>query len=499
MFKISVIKRLFQAGKNAVETVNRVKLPDLRIYLMVRFKRIFSGNPRKYHPIDQKILQKHKENRSWYKNGLICYAPFSNLYFRPDGLVISCCWNIAVKLGKYPEQSVTNIWKGENLKNLRRHILHDDLSNGCNLCYEQMKAGNYYNIPSVLFDDFEKISSFPSRLQFELDNTCNLECIMCSGYLSSSIRKNRDKLPPMDRKYDSGFVENLKPYIPHLKQASFYGGEPFLIEIYYQIWQNIIDINPACTFDVQTNGTILNDKVKRIISKGNFKISVSFESLRKEVYESIRVNANFENVMQNILYFANYSKEKGNPFSIAVCPMRMNWKELPDIVSFCNSIGAFVYFHTVSYPLDCAIWNLPSVQLNEIDEFLQKNKITGDSEIACQNAKRYEYLLQQVHYWYNESAAREKNGNMFDKTGNDELEAKVIQLIMDYSNSPDEQQNTKQQNILKERLSIVLETLGTDELKKTLLITLVSLPPNEIYDFLKGDSYEMIKSILKIR
>jgi MoaA/NifB/PqqE/SkfB family radical SAM enzyme len=48
---------------------------------------------------------------------------------------------------------------------------------------------------------------YPSMLELELNNTCNLECVMCIGELSSSIRKNREKLPAIRSPYDEAFVE----------------------------------------------------------------------------------------------------------------------------------------------------------------------------------------------------------------------------------------------------------------------------------------------------
>ena len=113
----------------------------------------------------------------------------------------------------------------------------------------------------------------------------NLECIMCYGNFSSSIRKNREKLPSTPTVYDEKFLESLDPIIPDLKYVKFLGGEPFLINIYYEVWERIIECNPNCLIDVQTNGTILNDRVKDILERGNFRIGVSLDSLKKETYE----------------------------------------------------------------------------------------------------------------------------------------------------------------------------------------------------------------------
>jgi MoaA/NifB/PqqE/SkfB family radical SAM enzyme len=75
----------------------------------------------------------------------------------------------------------------------------------------------------------------PKVMEFELSNECNLECVMCNGSFSSSIRKNREKLPPIISPYNDDFVNELDAFIPHLTDAKFLGGEPFMIEIYLKI------------------------------------------------------------------------------------------------------------------------------------------------------------------------------------------------------------------------------------------------------------------------
>jgi MoaA/NifB/PqqE/SkfB family radical SAM enzyme len=148
---------------------------------------------------------------------------------------------------------------------------------------------------------------------------------MCNGNTSSSIRQNRDKLPPLPTPYDDAFVEQLKEFIPHLKEAKFFGGEPFLIHSYFQIWDVMMELNPAISIFVITNGTVLTEKVKELLHKGNFEMAVSIDSIRKERYEYIRKNANYESVMQNLDYFNDYIKSKGKTMSLSFTTQRENW------------------------------------------------------------------------------------------------------------------------------------------------------------------------------
>src|SRR5690606_7989241 len=139
-------------------------------------------------------------------------------------------YNRDVLLGTYPENTIDEIWNGKNAQLLREYMQHNDLSFGCQHCKYFFDKGKFSNLKPLVFDKYSDIKNihFPQVMEFEMSNVCNYECQMCSGEVSSLIRKNRDNLPPIDVPYDSEFVKQLDPYIPHLKEAKFFGGEPFL-------------------------------------------------------------------------------------------------------------------------------------------------------------------------------------------------------------------------------------------------------------------------------
>ena len=69
---------------------------------------------------------------------------------------------------------------------------------------------------------------------------CNFECIMCDGVASSRIRKRREKCPPLLCPYDERFLDDLDEFLPHLRWARLYGGEPFLSSENYRVWSNTL-------------------------------------------------------------------------------------------------------------------------------------------------------------------------------------------------------------------------------------------------------------------
>jgi sulfatase maturation enzyme AslB (radical SAM superfamily) len=251
--------------------------------------------------------------------------------------------------------------------------------------------------------------AYPIQMEFELHNTCNLECIMCNAQNSSSIRKNRDGLPKWESSYDDDFVDQLDEFIPYLAQASFVGGEPFLIDLYYQIWEKMAAANPDINLHVTTNGTILNDKVKRVLEKGKFNFSISIESIRPQTYEKVRVNGNCNSVLKNIDYFIDYCNKGGTRLEIWVCPIRQNWKEIPEIVEYFNDRGVKVNLHTVWFPPSLALWNLPLNDLHNISTYYSSISLNTESEIEQINERQFQEIVLQVRNWINATELREKN------------------------------------------------------------------------------------------
>ena len=367
-----------------------------------------------YKPLDKKIVTAYNKTRENKNHKTVCYAPEKMMYFGHKGFVYACTANRSYVLGRFPAQSIQEMWFGEKAAKLRKYIRHNDLTLGCANCETQFCNQNFHIVKARQYDTQPlNKSKYPSVLSFELSNTCNLECVMCSGTYSSSIRKNREKLPPLPTPYDANFVAQLEAFIPHLSETKFYGGEPFLVDIYYDIWEKIVRINPNVIIQIQTNATILNQRVKNLLENGTFNINISLDSLHKPTYESIRKNAKLDKVLENIAYFNEYCKKQNTFIGISVCPMRQNWCEMPDFIDFCNELEVPVYFHTVWNPLHCSLWNLPAAELIEIEKFLkQKNHFSTKTSLEQDNQKSCNDLLRQVTQWKDYALELEKE-NLF--------------------------------------------------------------------------------------
>jgi radical SAM protein with 4Fe4S-binding SPASM domain len=327
-----------------------------------------------FEPLDREQYRKFNRFRPEGPKRLFCYLPFNSLTFSFNGEVYVCSYNRDVELGHYPENSISQIWNGKKAERLREHMRHNDLSYGCRHCKFFFDKGKFSNLRPLVFDKYHRHTDgdHPRVFEFELSNTCNLECQMCHGEVSSSIRKNRDKLPPLVSPYDDAFVDQLREYLPTLREAKFYGGEPFLIPVYYKIWDAVKELNPKLDLFVITNGTQWNDRIERLLHDLNFDVAVSIDAAEKGLLERIRKNVNYEELMTNIRRFSEVCASKGKHMSLSYTVQRDNWQQFPKMIELCNSVGAYIYVSYLERPRHFALAEMERDDLKHIREEMEK-------------------------------------------------------------------------------------------------------------------------------
>jgi MoaA/NifB/PqqE/SkfB family radical SAM enzyme len=300
------------------------------------------------------------------------------------------------------QMNVTQLWNSKSIEPLRKNILDYNLSGGCELCNIKLKSHNFSSYDGRLFDQHgfsQKNQNLPTEMTLEISNTCNLECIMCTGTYSSSIRKNREKLPPLQEQYGDEFIDSIKESLLHLKTIRLLGGEPFLIPQYYEIIEYLIAHNPSCRILIQTNGSVLNNRVKKIIEHKNVQLSISIDALEKNLYEQIRKNASFDKLMEHMEYFRERAKKYMQVININFCVMSNNWQEVPSMLAYCNESNFTVTFIPVITPKELSIRDLSSAKLSEILSFYE----AYESKAGQLNRGKFLDLVSYVKYCLEQS------------------------------------------------------------------------------------------------
>lgn len=432
-----------------------------------------------------KQINKYLATLPLFNRKTLCKAPFNALRLSLTGNIQICCANKEFLLGKYPETNIKNAWFSEKVKELRNCIASKDLSLGCSECKSQIENGAFYSVKARFYNHLKiNKNGYPSLIEFELDNNCNLECIMCNPHTSSSILNKCDfqieKTP-----YNNSIINEIEEFIPYLTHVNFIGGEPFLVPLYFSIIEKMLSINPKIIFNISTNGTILNNRIKELLSKGNFDIGFSIDSIRKDTYEKIRINASFDVVMENLDYFQNYCKSKRTSFSVWICPLKQNAYEIAEFVNYFEKRKIKVYFNTVIMPHSLSLWYQNSFYLNELHAFYKKLQINGKSE----NNKRFIEFINQIGSWAEASLLREKHLSKYSILNNDELISIFKENVKQHISKNGETKYSSEE--IKSIINSILIKKSEKQLKDIFLF-LLSLPISESIEILVSNNIEYI-------
>jgi len=318
----------------------------------------------------------------------ICTAPYSGLYFTAEGLIKPCCaFSDAFAFGRYPQISIFEALNSKNRKKLQQYVKNNNLSFGCNNCLQNINNGNYKGSISSLYSKYASHGEI-KIIDFELSYFCNLDCVMC--YLHTNKKENS----PI---YDANFLKEIEPFLLRIEACRFYGGEPFLIPAYYKIWDFIKNNNPQCQVHIQTNGSIFNNEIKSLLQQLNAFLGISIDSMNPNLYENIRKGAIFNKLLTHINEFNEIASSQGKPITLSVCPMPLNWKEIPDILKFADTIQSRVFFNTVTYPPHFSFLYTPSTELLVIADFLKNHQsINHKNPYSYENNQKLQGLISSL-------------------------------------------------------------------------------------------------------
>ena len=424
----------------------------------------------------------------------LCNAPFASIKISIDGRVSPCCYNRDM-IDCYLSKSISQIWNGEIFSSYRRAIRRNELPSACETCERAIKNGEYDSVKINQYD-YLKVSRLwknkPRLIEMALSNKCNLECIMCNGTLSSSIRENRENRSPSKSIFGQEFRKELSNFIPDLQEMVFAGGEPFLNTLYYDIWEDAIRLNPQCYLSIVTNGTILNDRIKSLMERGNFKINLSFDAMTKGTYESIRVNAKFEETMANIKYFGDTLARQGKRLHIPICPLKTNSFELPDLVRFCNNSKYSLNFVDVHWATNVALYSMTSQALEELKDFYYNQTFLETDDNSKKNIMEFKELTQRLNRWIELAIRRENFKDIFDlKTDMVEsLKKQLYEKIFETLSRKniDKDSINEQINHLKERQERLITSLPEYYYSNHFFRKLLNISP-ELYITLISESH----------
>jgi MoaA/NifB/PqqE/SkfB family radical SAM enzyme len=298
-----------------------------------------------------------------------CYAPTVSMYFDQFGKVRACCQNTDVPMGDVTRQTIREIWDGAATARMRAALRVADYSEGCGFCQWQVDQGDEEIVFARIFDlhpVHEEHPDWPVQMEFSMTNSCNLQCVMCNGDWSSSIRTHREHRPPLPEVYSEDFFEELAEFLPHLQKANFLGGEPFLGREPLRVLSMLSDLDTPPEVAVTTNGTQWSPRIERICERLPISFVLSLDGITKSTYESIRIGADFDIVMANLDRFQDTARRHGTVVTLAHCLMRPNWHEFSQLLRFAEDRELDVGMNEVLFPVELSLFQLPAAELRSV-------------------------------------------------------------------------------------------------------------------------------------
>jgi len=318
--------------------------------------------------------------------------PFTGLATREDGAIKVCCRSHPI--GNIQENSLEEIWNGDTMKRIRKQVLGGNRPKECEPCFSLEDQGveslRLRHIKGVIPEariklypralesmnkDFEMPFEIPT-MEIKLNNLCNLKCRMCNptdstswndweqveefydkekNYIADNVRKlNLVKKPYLDTFEDNpNWWDSFEKNLPYFRRVEFAGGEPLMDPQHYRILDMLKPYGANIEIKYATNGTTLG------ISKGrtvhdywthfrSVAVNVSIDGIGP-VYEYIRGNGNWSEVVQNIQIIKailNINRVVG-----AVAVQVSNVLTLDKMIkTFLDELGIVFYTNMVNYP-----------------------------------------------------------------------------------------------------------------------------------------------------
>ena len=171
----------------------------------------------------------------------------------------------------------------------------------------------------------------PIIMDIEPTTGCNFRCTMCQVSSESFVAKNLDiKL------FEKVILDNQQ-----LIKIKLQGmGEPLINKKFFDMVNFSNKYGIAVEF--VTNGSLLTQKnIEKISNSLLSRISISIDGATKETFEKIRINSNFETVIENSRNLISYFKNKKKKTEITALSLiqKINFHEIEMITKLCKDMG----------------------------------------------------------------------------------------------------------------------------------------------------------------
>lgn len=350
-----------------------------------------------------------KNSEKWY-----CSLPWTGFSNDPDGKVRPCCLYkdyIKDESGNVmyvQKHSMEEIFHSKFMINLRQQFREGKKPLGCNTCIMDEKNGHrskrqiYTRNKDQSHDslvNFDDEPEYPNEFQVIISNACNLKCRSCTPSHSNLWQAEFKRTfghtgydMPYGQSGDKNglFWKNRKQWYSTIKNLEIVGGEPFYIQQWNEIWEEMIELgfSKNIQLSMSSNSVIYSgDRLKHLTENFSFVgIGLSIDGMGK-VYNYLRHPGKWEEVSENIIKYSNLRKDynlENLDISISHTISWLNVYWIPELKQWLdqNTYNLKFWYNLIHSPEHMALWALPYPAKDVIREKLidwaqDSNEVNG--------------------------------------------------------------------------------------------------------------------------
>ena len=294
----------------------------------------------------------------------ICLHPFRSIEVYDNGET-SCCW-CPYLINKYSfgnifEQPFEEIWNGEKAKAFRQDIL-DGKYTYCDLtmCETDGSLSYYTEDPNEVSVE----SPYPLTVNFAIDHSCNLKCIMCRDKVDCN---NKEIVEKLDSLLDETFIPMLKN-AKLLHPCSL--GEVFVSKHSQKLIKMATERYPDLSFCIYSNGMFCDEEhiSKLGLTNKIDRLLISVHASTEETYNKIVRGGDFHKVMKNVEWAANEQAQGriGN-VTLNYVVSSLNYMDMAEVAKTAKRLN-----------ISASFWELRSWESSDMSRNVEKYAIFNE-------------------------------------------------------------------------------------------------------------------------
>ena len=312
--------------------------------------------------------------------------PFVHSTVRTNGDISICCQSNQATIEEQHKyninsSSIDTFWQSEYLANTRKKLLAGEVLPECERCYKcedqnitslrQIRNAEYNIVQPKHAEKIIKYLGYdnlntPIDFEIQITNLCNLKCIMCNEYESSTLLTENKLLKiaksnQKDYEWNEDAIEHIKElfYTETTRHINIRGGEPFVVPQIKDILVTAINNGTAkkISLHITTNATRFDkDWIDILNEYKEVRLMCSIDAVDK-LSEYIRFGSNWESIKSNI----SLMRQVKNANIVIIATLQnITMLGLSDLVKWTQSERLFLILTIVTVPAFFQIDVLPT-------------------------------------------------------------------------------------------------------------------------------------------